>query len=99
MIAALRHYLPPETSWSTPQGGLFLWLRLPEGISIKELYPTALEEKVDFTPGSLFYPDEKSYNHIRLNFVVHNPEVTEEGIRRLGIAIGRCMGKQKETKK
>lgn len=99
MIAALRHYLPPETSWSTPQGGLFLWLRLPEGISIKELYPTALEEKVDFTPGSLFYPDEKSYDHIRLNFVVHNPEVAEEGIRRLGIAIGRCMGKQKEMKK
>jgi len=96
MIAALRHYLPPESSWSTPQGGLFLWLRLPEGLSIKELYPVALEEKVDFAPGSLFYPDEKSYDHIRLNFVVQNPEVTEEGIRRLGIAMERCIKTQTE---
>jgi GntR family transcriptional regulator/MocR family aminotransferase len=91
MIAALSRYLPPGASWSTPQGGLFLWLRLPEGLTIQSLYPVALEQKVDFTPGSLFYPEEKTYDHIRLNFVVHNPEVTEEGIRRLGIAMEKCM--------
>ena len=90
MVAALQRYLPSETTWYTPQGGLFIWVRLPKGISVRDLYPLALEKGVDFAPGSLFYPAEKSYDHMRLNFVVHKPEMIEEGIKRLGSAIQSC---------
>jgi DNA-binding transcriptional MocR family regulator len=89
MIVALGRHLPSEVSWSHPHGGLFIWLRFPEGLSVEGLYPLALEEGVNFLPGALCFPAEKSYHHIRLNFATHSPEHIEEGIRRLGSAVGR----------
>lgn len=89
MIVALGRHLPSEVSWFHPHGGLFIWLRFPEGLSVEGLYPLALEEGVDFLPGALCFPDQKSYQHIRLNFATHSPEHIEEGIRRLGRAVGR----------
>jgi len=91
MVAELKNHMPDGTKWITPQGGLFIWVQLPEGVIVNKLYPEALKEKVDFAPGSLFYPAEKSFNHIRLNFAMHNPERMAEGISRLGVAIRRCM--------
>lgn len=89
MLAALTHHAPAGTQWVTPQGGLFLWLQLPDGLSANELYPVALKEGVSFAPGSLFFPGQRDQPYLRLNFVSHSPDIIEEGIRRLSRAIER----------
>ena len=91
MLAALARYAPDGTRWITPQGGLFLWLQLPDGLSADELYPIALEEGVSFTPGSVFFPGRREQSCLRLNFVSHPTDVIEEGVRRLGQAVERCL--------
>lgn len=91
MLAALTCYLPADTHWLSPQGGLFIWLQLPAGLSANELYPLAGEEGVTFAPGSLFFPGERVQPYLRLNFAMHPPEVIEEGMRRLGRAVERLL--------
>jgi GntR family transcriptional regulator / MocR family aminotransferase len=87
MLTALTHTMPPGTRWLTPQGGLFIWLQLPEGLSANELYPVAGKEGVIYAPGSVFYPCARVQSYLRLNFAMHPPSVIEEGVRRLGRAI------------
>lgn len=87
MDAALCRHMPAGTSWKKPSGGLFFWVPLPPMISAKDLYPIALKAGVEVSSGSLFCPCKKSYTHIRLNFVTHDQEKIEEGIRRLGRAM------------
>jgi GntR family transcriptional regulator/MocR family aminotransferase len=91
MLEALARHAPPGVRWVKPQGGLFLWLRLPDGLSAGALYPAAIEEGVSFAPGSLFFPAQRKQPNLRLNFVSHPPEVVETGIRRLCSAIERCL--------
>jgi GntR family transcriptional regulator/MocR family aminotransferase len=90
MTAAINRYLPGDVHFETPQGGLFLWVRLPGKISSDDLLPLACHEGVDFVPGSKFFPDGAlGKNWIRLNFVLHSADEIEEGVRRLGFAIER----------
>ena len=56
MLEAMEEHFPPEVTWTRPQGGLFLWARMPEGMDAEELLEIALEEKVAFVPGHAFYP-------------------------------------------
>ncbi len=90
MLAALAEYFPPEVTWTHPEGGLFLWVALPEGMDMQHLFQAALRENVAFVPGDCFYPggDEGS-RHMRLNFSHSNPQQIREGIRRLGLAVAR----------
>lgn len=83
MLAALERYAPPGVRWTRPAGGLFLWLTLPEGMSSKDLFPDALQEKVAYVPGSAFYPNGGGERSMRLNFSYPAPEAIDEGIRRL----------------
>ena len=94
MLAALTRHVPAEARWISPQGGLFLWLQLPNGLSANDLYRTAVEGGVSFAPGSLFFPGQREQSYLRLNFVSHPPDVIEEGIRRLGVAIQRCLAQE-----
>ncbi len=88
MLAAIDRYLPAGISFDPPQGGLFLWLRLPEGLSAQELLPLACEEGVAFAPGNSFFPEGSGgQDWMRLNFVAQSVEEIEEGIKRLGKAI------------
>jgi len=88
MTAAIHRYLPTGVTFETPQGGLFLWVRLPDNIASDKLLPFALKEGVDFSPGNKFFPnDDQGKNWMRLNFVLHTPDEIEEGIKRLGSAI------------
>jgi GntR family transcriptional regulator/MocR family aminotransferase len=88
MLSAIQRYLPAEIHLDPPQGGLFLWLQLPEKLSSEKLLPLAYEEGVIFSPGNGFFPDEMSgKNWLRLNFVAQAPDQIEEGIKRLGKAI------------
>ncbi|MFZ5822348.1 MAG: PLP-dependent aminotransferase family protein [Chloroflexota bacterium] len=90
MLAAIKRYLPADVQFDPPQGGLFLWMKLPGGVSADDLLPVACKEGVNFVPGSRFFPDGRQGREwMRLNFVVHAPEEIDEGIRRLGKALER----------
>jgi len=90
MLQAANRYLPAATGFEIPQGGLFLWLRLPGGLSGDDLLPLACEEGLAFAPGSRFFLDSRAgENYLRLNFASQPLEQIEEGIIRLGRAIKR----------
>jgi len=90
MLSAIQRYLPAEIYLDPPQGGLFLWLQLPENLSAEKLLPLAWEEGMDFSPGTSFFSDEaEGRNWLRLNFVAQAPDQIEEGMRRLGRAVKR----------
>ena len=57
MVAAVKKYLPAETQFEIPQGGLFFWLKLPDNLSSNNLLPLALRQGVDFVPGGKFFSD------------------------------------------
>ncbi len=84
MLAAMAEFFPPEISWTQPQGGLFLWVTLPEHLDSTELFRQAVTNNVAFVPGVSFYPDGTGYNTLRLNFSSVTPEQIEQGIERLG---------------
>ncbi len=85
MLAALSRYMPEDEgiTWTRPDGGLFLWVRLPEGIDTEEMFPRALEKKVAYVIGSAFYVDGSGRNEMRLCYSVVTEEKIEEGIKRL----------------
>jgi len=88
MLSAIERYLPTGIRLDPPQGGLFIWLQLPENLSSESLLPLAWEEGVDFSPGNGFFSDGMDgRNWLRLNFVAQAPDQIEEGIRRLGRAV------------
>jgi 2-aminoadipate transaminase len=89
MLQALSEFFPPETTWTHPKGGLFLWVTLPEGIDCERLFRAALQENVAFVPGDSFYArnGHPPAAHMRLNFSNAKPEQIREGIRRLSIAV------------
>jgi 2-aminoadipate transaminase len=95
MLESLKKYCPPEVTWTHPQGGLFLWLALPEGMDCNKLFQTALKENVAFVPGDSFYAGNgfatEGSRHLRLNFSYGQPEQIREGIRRLSLAIKQQM--------
>ena len=89
MDEALAEYWPEECRWTLPDGGLFLYARLPKRIDTEAFLRTrAIREKVAYVPGFHFYPNgDGGTNAMRLNFSYSKPETTVEGIRRLGIAL------------
>ena len=85
MLQALDRHMPEGLSWTRPEGGMFVWVWLPEGMDGAELLAAALEEeKVAFVPGGAFFADGGGKNSLRLNFTLQTPEQIEEGLTRLG---------------
>ncbi len=94
MLQAMEQHFPPGVTWTRPQGGLFLWVRMPECMDAEELLKIAVEEKVAFVPGHAFFPGGRDGRCcMRLNFSYSAPPIIEEGIRRLGRAMKRQMEK------
>lgn len=92
MLRAMEQHFPPGVTWTHPQGGLFLWVRMPECMDAEKLLKVAVEEKVAFVPGRAFYPGgSDGHCCMRLNFSYSAPPIIEEGIRRLGRAMKRQM--------
>ncbi len=90
MMFAIKRYLPAGVHADPPQGGLFVWLRLPDNLSSEKLLPLACAEGVAFAPGSSFFPEgSEGKCYMRLNFVTQLPEDIEEGIKRLRKATRR----------
>jgi len=92
MLAAMAESFPPGVTWTRPAGGLFVWAALPSSLDANELLRSALEDKVAFVPGNPFFPDGSGRNMMRLNFTNSSVERIQQGIARLGRAIGRMSG-------
>ncbi len=84
MIAAMKEYFPSSVRWPHPDGGLFLWVQLPENVSASMVFQQALHAGVAFIHGRPFHPDGTGDNTMRLNFASSSPENIVEGIKRLG---------------
>ena len=87
MLQALAEYMPEGVQWTSPKGGLFLWVTLPHNIDTRSIFQTAVQEKVAFVPGGSFHPLGGGVNTMRLNFSNTKPELTIEGIKRLAKVI------------
>jgi 2-aminoadipate transaminase len=84
MLTCLSKEMPSYVSWTKPEGGIFLWLWLPENINADKLFFQAKDHLVTFIPGSKFYPEgQEKYNCLRLNFTYSTLEQIETGIKRL----------------
>ena len=83
MLSLLDKYMPEGVSWTRPEGGLFLFLTLPEGMDTVALYDRALAAGVAYVAGSFFYPDGSHRNTMRLNFSFIDINRMEEGVRLL----------------
>ena len=85
MLDALERYFPEGCTWTRPEGGLFLWARVPDWMDTADMLQEAVKFKVAYVPGFAFYSDpNRGRNTMRLNFSCEQPEKIEEGIRRLG---------------
>jgi len=84
MLEMIEEFFPQEVRFTRPQGGLFLWVTLPEFIHTGELLKVAVEKKVAYVPGSPFYPTGGGQNTMRLNFSNPSEEDIMEGMKRLG---------------
>jgi 2-aminoadipate transaminase len=87
MLDALAVEVGNHASWTHPDGGLFLWLKLGENADTVELLKRALEQKVAYVPGNAFYVDGRGHHEMRLNFSCMGPDRIREGIRRLATLI------------
>jgi 2-aminoadipate transaminase len=91
MIDTMRAEFPPEVKFTDPDGGLFTWVELPEGIDTRELAPKAMAQNVAYVPGSGFYPSGTTKNCMRLNYSNATDERIVEGIKRLGKVIREAL--------
>jgi DNA-binding transcriptional MocR family regulator len=92
MITALPDTVPAGTVWTDPDGGMFVWLRLPgAGVDTAEVLTHALTHNVAFVPGAPFFAVNPDHATMRLSFATSPLDVITEGMRRLGVALGECL--------
>ena len=91
MMACLTKYLPEGVSFTPTQGGMFLWVTLPEGIRAVDLYRKALDKGVAICPGDPFYETERDVRTFRINYSNSADEVIDKGIRILGEACAELL--------
>src|SRR3954454_16041261 len=84
MLDALAECLGPESSWTHPRGGLFIWVTLPDYIDTTDLLARALDEHVAFVPGRAAVLDGRGASSMRLNFSGVGESESREGVRRIG---------------
>jgi 2-aminoadipate transaminase len=83
MLSLMDELFPPGITWTHPKGGLFLWVRLPEGMDAAKLFAKMVERKVAYVPGAPFWPLGGGENTFRMNFSNATPEQIEEGMKRM----------------
>jgi 2-aminoadipate transaminase len=87
MLDALAAALPAGSSWNSPDGGMFVWARLPEGMDATAALPHVLRHDVAFVPGAPFYAGPADARAMRLSFTTYAPDRIREGIARLGMGL------------
>src|SRR5512143_767044 len=93
MLETMEEIWPSETRWTHPEGGMFLWGILPEGMDSAEVLRHAIERKVAFVPGASFHPNGGGTNTMRLNFSYSSPDTIREGITRMGYLLKELIAK------
>ncbi|MDR1552146.1 MAG: PLP-dependent aminotransferase family protein [Prevotellaceae bacterium] len=91
MIAAFEKYMPEGVKWTRPQGGLFLFITLPDYMDAKDLFDIAIKENVAFVLGNAFFCDGSGKNTMRINFSYMSEDMNIEGVKRLATAIRKLM--------
>lgn len=88
LLDGLPAALPPGSSWNRPHGGMFVWVRLPDGHDASELLLKAVAHEVAYVPGAPFYAGPPDRSALRMSFTTHTPDEIREGLLRLGKALG-----------
>ncbi len=91
MLRAIKENFPEEVKYTYPEGGLFMWVTLPEYMKAKDLMLECIEKKVAYVPGDSFYPNGGHYNMFRLNYSNMDEERIELGIKRIAEVIKKHM--------
>jgi DNA-binding transcriptional MocR family regulator len=92
MLGALADSFPAACRWTRPEGGMFIWVTLPERLDAESLLRRSIaEEKIAFVPGASFHADGTGRNTLRLNFSLNSEEVAIAGISRLGGVLHRAL--------
>jgi 2-aminoadipate transaminase len=88
-LSTMSEYFPPGSgvTWTVPEGGLFLWVTVPDKIDTARLFFEALKHKVAFVPGEQFYGENPDHNHLRINFSFVSTEQLIEAVKRLAACI------------
>ena len=93
MAAALREHLPAGCEWQMPEGGMFFWIRLPEGFDAMALLDVAVEAGIAYVPGAAFFAQQPDKRTLRLSFVTLTPDLIKEGVA----VLGRVLREQLES--
>ncbi len=91
MLAALAQHMPPGVTWNQPDGGMFLWASLPQGMDTAALLPRAVDRGVAFVPGAAFYADHADVRTLRLSFVTASEQEIWQGVAALAAVIQENM--------
>ncbi len=96
MLDALEKYMPDrdDISWTKPEGGMFLWLTVPEYIDTEDMFYKAIDQNVAYVIGNAFYVDDGGSNTCRLNFSYCSEDKIEEGIKRLSDVVKKEIEKR-----
>ena len=95
MLGAFEKYMQEGVTWTRPEGGLFLFLTLPEGYDAEELFQIAIEKNVAFVLGTVFFVNGGGKNTMRINFSYMSEEMNIEGVKRLADAIKELYARKK----
>ena len=93
MLKTMEETFPEGVTWTHPEGGLFTWVTLPEGVDAGKIAPKLLEQNVAYVPGGAFYPYPGKENHFRLNYSNATEENLVIGIKRIGAVLTEILGK------
>jgi 2-aminoadipate transaminase len=87
MLEAIAKYFPAGVHCVEPDGGMFIWCRMPEKVNAMELFKTSVKKGVAFVDGSVFHANGGGENTMRLNFTSSTDDQIRTGIEKLGEAI------------
>ena len=94
MVSALTRELGPTgATWTEPKGGMFIWVRLPEGLNAQALLPAAVDAGMAFVPGAPFYARDPDMRTLRLSFVTSTPEQIDRGMAALAQVIREALSR------
>lgn len=91
MIESIEKYFPDQVKFTRPEGGMFLWVTMPNQLSSRDLLQLVLREQVAYVPGDTFFVDGKGLNTMRLNYTNSPEEKIEKGIKIMGESMKKLM--------
>ena len=99
MLEALEKHFPDEATWSRPDGGMSVWVQLPQSVNTSQLLLQAAESGVTFVSGEHFYSSAPQQNMMRLSFTMVGPQTIEQAVKQLGSMIRSKLLKSRKEKR